>query len=84
MAYASSHKITEKPDYSGHFGDMDTNGDEVVDWKEFKEYFPHAEPKIFQEADGNNDQKIDHDEWHEFKELHDYGHKEGHGDKKHD
>ena len=75
-AAASSHKSDEKPDYSGHFGDMDTSGDQGVDWKEFKAYFPHAESQVFKEADGNRDQKIDHDEWHEFKEKHDYGHQE--------
>ena len=68
--------MTEKPDYSGHFGDMDTNMDEGVDWEEFKAYFLHAESKIFKKADVNSDQKIDHDEWHEFKELHGYDHKE--------
>lgn len=82
-AYASSHKMTEKPGYNGHFGDMDTNMDEGVDWKEFKAYFPHAVSKIFNEADGDSDQKIDHDEWHEFKDLHGYGHKEGHEHEKH-
>jgi hypothetical protein len=76
MAYSSSHKMTEKPDYSGHFGDMDTNMDEGVDWEEFKAYFLHAESKIFKKTDVNSDQKIDHDEWHEFKDLHGYGHKE--------
>ncbi len=75
-AGASSHQSTGKPDYSGHFGDMDTSGDEGVDWNEFKAYFPHAEPQVFKEADGNRDQKIDHDEWHEFKDKHGYGHKE--------
>ena len=81
--FSSSHKQTEKPDYSGHFGGMDTDMDEGVDWKEFKVYFPHAESKVFKAADGNSDQKIDHDEWHEFKDVHDYGHKEGQEHEKH-
>jgi hypothetical protein len=76
-ASASSHKTAEKPGYSGHYGDMDTSGDDGVDWKEFKAYFPHAETEIFKEVDDNKDEKIDHDEWHEFKEKHDYGHQEG-------
>lgn len=83
MANSSSHKMAEKPDYSGHFGDMDTNMDEGVDWEEFNSYFSHAEPEIFKKADGNNDQKIDHDEWHEFKDQHGYGHKEGLEHEKH-
>jgi len=39
-AYSSEQK--KKPDYSGHFGDMDTDGDDQVNWKEFKKYFSHA------------------------------------------
>ena len=30
-AYSSDQK---KPDYSGHFGDMDTDGDDQLNWKE--------------------------------------------------
>ena len=82
-ASGSSHKEAEKPDYSGHFGDMDTNVDDGVDWKEFKAYFPHAKAEVFKEADGDQDGKIDHDEWHEFKDQHGYGHKEGNTHEKH-
>ena len=70
-----AHDI-EKHDYSGHFGDMDNNGDDSVNWEEFKKYFPHAEKKVFIKADSNSDELIDHDEWHDFKEKHGYGHKE--------
>ena len=73
-AYSSDHK--KKYEYSGHFGDMDLDGDDSVDWKEFKNYFPHAKKDVFKKADGNNDGSIDHDEWHEFKDEHGYGHKE--------
>jgi len=61
-----------KPDYSGHFDDMDTNKDEFVTWDEFKAHFSFATPEVFKEADGDKDGKIDHDEWHEFKEKHGY------------
>ncbi len=70
--YSSDHK--KKHDYSGHFGDMDIDSDDQVNWKEFKEYFSHAEEHVFKKADGNNDGSIDHDEWHEFKEHHGYAH----------
>lgn len=62
--------------YSGHFGDMDKNGDEVIDWNEFKAYFPHADPRVFEQADGDHNAAIDHDEWHEFKDTRGYGHDE--------
>ena len=73
-SYSSDSK--KKPDYSGHFGDMDIDGDDQVNWKEFKKYFSHAEDQIFKKADKNNDELIDHDEWHEFKEAYGYDHKE--------
>jgi hypothetical protein len=67
-------------DYAGHFGDMDTNNDDLVNWDEFKAHFPHAEESVFKEIAGS-DSAIDHGEWHDFKEKHGYGHGEG---KKHD
>lgn len=72
-AYSSDQK---KPDYSGHFGDMDLDGDDQLNWKEFKQYFPHAEEDVFKKIDANNDALVDHDEWHEFKEAQGYEHKE--------
>jgi hypothetical protein len=56
--------------FNAHFGDMDTSGDDGVVWDEFKAYFPNAEPKVFEVIDQNRDSKIDHDEWHAFKEAH--------------
>ena len=69
-------------DYNGHFGDMDTDGDELVSWEEFKSYFAHAEKSVF---DGIDEGKaFDHDAWHDFKEKNGYGHIEGkvHDEKK--
>ena len=69
---APYHK-TPMPDpktFKAHFGDMDANGNDLVDWEEFKSYFPHAEPKVFAAIDNNGDNQIDHDEWHAFKEAH--------------
>ena len=70
----NGHDI-EKHDFSGHFGDMDADGDDSVNWEEFKKYFPHSEKKVFTKADTDSDGLIDHDEWHHFKENHGYGHK---------
>ena len=62
--------------YNAHFGDIDANGDEMVDTEEFKTFFPNAQPVIFNELDLNSDKNIDHDEWHQFKEAHGLKHKE--------
>lgn len=68
--FASSPK-----DYSGHFGDMDANKDKAVTWEEFSAFFPGAEKARFEEADSDKNGKIDHSEWHTFKDKHGYGHK---------
>jgi len=60
--------------YNSHFGDMDTNNDKGVTWEEFKAFFAQAEQEKFQEADMNKDGKIDHGEWHKFKDKYGYGH----------
>ncbi len=75
----SKHHNTDLPDpkgYNAHFGDMDSNQDDKVDWPEFKAYFPKADPKVFAAIDLNQDGSIDHDEWHRFKEAHGLKHKE--------
>jgi hypothetical protein len=56
--------------FNAHFGDMDANGDGLVTWDEFAAYFQNSEEKVFNAVDLNQDGKIDHDEWHEFKEAH--------------
>lgn len=73
--YASEakHHKTSMPNpasFNAHFGDMDIDGDDLVNWKELKSYFPQATPDIFKALDLNADTKVDHDEWHEFKEAH--------------
>ena len=62
--------------YNAHFGDMDTDGNEMVNWKEFNAFFKDADPKIFEALDLNRDKGVDHDEWHAFKEAHGLKHKE--------
>jgi hypothetical protein len=56
--------------YNAHFENMDSTKDGLVSWKEFKAYFPQAEPRVFSAIDINKDGFIDHDEWHKFKEAH--------------
>jgi hypothetical protein len=56
--------------FNAHFGDMDSDGNDLVSWDEFKAHFPHAEPKVFTAIDLNGDKALDHDEWHEFKAAH--------------
>lgn len=56
--------------FNAHFGDMDANGDGLVTWDEFAAYFQNSEEKVFNAVDLNQDGKIDHDEWHEYKEAH--------------
>lgn len=62
--------------FNAHFGDMDADSDEMVNWEEFKAFFPQAEPKVYAALDLNKDGFVDHDEWHEFKEAHGLKHKE--------
>ena len=80
-AYASGSKHHDKdlPDpksYNAHFGDMDSDGDEFVDWEEFKTYFPQSTENIFEALDLDGDNAIDHDEWHRFKAAHGLKHVE--------
>jgi hypothetical protein len=78
-ASQSQHHKENLPDpkgFNAHFADMDSDGDDLISWAEFKDYFPQAEPGIFKAIDLNGDGNIDHDEWHQFKEAHGLGHKE--------
>ena len=62
--------LPDPTSFNAHFGDMDTDGDDMVSWEEFKSYFPQATPDIFKTLDRDEDGQVDHDEWHEFKEAH--------------
>jgi len=73
-AYSSDHK--KKHSFNAHFGDMDTDGNDQLNWQEFKQYFPHADKQTFKEIDVDNDGVIDHDEWHDYKVSQGYKHKE--------
>ena len=62
--------LPDPASFNAHFGDMDLDGDDLVNWEEFKSYFPQATPEIYKTLDGNEDSQVDHDEWHAFKEAH--------------
>jgi ABC-type nickel/cobalt efflux system permease component RcnA len=62
--------------YNAHFGDMDANGDDLVNWEEFAAHFQNADQNVFDAINLNHDGNIDHDEWHEFKAAHGLKHKE--------
>jgi hypothetical protein len=63
--------------YDGHFGDMDTSGDDQVTWEEFHAHFPDADQADYTAMDANGDGTLDHDEWHAYKKSMGIGH--GHG-----
>ena len=52
------------------------NGDEMVNYEEFKAHFPQGNKGVFEALDLNRDGSVDHDEWHKFKEAHGLKHKE--------
>ena len=71
---------TDLPDpksYEAHFHEVDTNSDGMITWEEFKDYFPQAEPRVFDILDRNEDKVVDHDEWHEFEKAHGAKHQQG-------
>jgi len=48
---------------SREFGDMDANGDEIVDWEEYRFYFTYPDLRDFRQADLTKDGKIALFEW---------------------
>ena len=57
------------PRYQAAFADLDQNRDAVVEWREFKGYYPEGDPKAFLEADRNKDGDITPDEWRFYLET---------------
>ncbi|ACN16577.1 conserved hypothetical protein [Desulforapulum autotrophicum HRM2] len=53
-----------------NFSDMDTDGDDLLSFIEFKSAFPSSEQKAFDFLDSDKDGMLNHDEWHTFKEMH--------------
>ncbi len=62
--------LPDPKSFNAHFGDMDADGNDRVDWKEFQNHFPHAKPGVFTALDLNADGAVDHEEWHRFKKAH--------------
>ena len=56
--------------FNAHFGDMDLDGNDLVNWTEFKDQFPQGDENVFKAVDLNGDDYIYHEEWHKFKEAH--------------
>ncbi len=69
-------KMPDAKGFNAHFPDMDTDENDMIDWTEFKDHLPQADPGVFKAIDLNGDGNIDHDEWHQFKEAHGLKHKE--------
>ena len=56
-------------DYLGReFGDMDANGDEIVEWDEYRFYITYPDLKDFRQADLTKDGKIALFEWVTFQQ----------------
>ena len=68
--------MSDPKSFNAHFGDMDSNGDDLISQDEFKAYFPKAEPSVFETIDLNADNVLDHDEWHKFKAAHGLKHQD--------
>lgn len=56
--------------FSKPFSDMDTNGDDSLSFEEFKNVFPSTEEKGFKQLDNDQDGTLSHDEWYQFKKMH--------------
>ena len=74
--YHHGRPMPDPASFNAHFGDMDTDNDELVSWEEFQAYFPDANKHVYKALDLNQDGAVDHDEWHEFKEAHGLKHHE--------
>jgi len=75
----SPHHGSRLPDPAGfdaHFGDMDTDGDGFVTKAEFNAHFDNPDENVFKAVDLDENWRIDHDEWHAFKEAHGMKHHE--------
>ncbi|BBO87136.1 hypothetical protein DSCOOX_03160 [Desulfosarcina ovata subsp. ovata] len=62
---------------SGQFIQMDQNKDGSVSLEELQKSYPEMDEKSFKSADTNNDGKISHDEWYNFKDKPRKGQRQG-------
>ena len=69
-------ELQDPKNFNAHFPDLDSDGDDLVSWAEFKSYFPDADKNVFKALDLNGDASVDHEEWHAFKAAHKLEHYE--------
>ncbi|MFH2093608.1 MAG: EF-hand domain-containing protein [Pseudomonadota bacterium] len=65
-------KLPDPSGFNAHFGDMDADGNDLVTMEEFKSHFSGKANagKVFNAVDKDENNTLDHDEWHEFKAAH--------------
>jgi PBP1b-binding outer membrane lipoprotein LpoB len=57
------------PRYNAPFPEVDSNGDGVIEWQEFKTRYSDSDAKAFLEADRNKNGDITPEEWQFFIEM---------------
>ena len=70
---AGRYHKQELPDpqsFKADFGELDLDGNDLVNRTEFKDRFPQAEEKVFGAFDLNGDGYIDRKEWQKFMQAH--------------
>lgn len=76
LVYASSHNQDNNQSPGGHtmfnrhFSEMDADGDDNLNFKEFKQVFPSTEQKGFDTLDTDKNGSLSREEWHQFKAMH--------------
>jgi Ca2+-binding EF-hand superfamily protein len=74
--YASSHKQDNYQKSGGHgkfdrpFSEMDIDGDDSLNFTEFKQMFPSTEQQGFDTLDTDKNGGLSREEWHQFKAMH--------------
>lgn len=53
-----------------HFSDLDSDGNNALNLKEFKSRFPTSTEKSFTTLDEDGNGTLSHEEWRRFKEMH--------------
>lgn len=54
------------PRYDADFSALDANLDQIIEWHEFKAYYPTADPKAFLQADHDKNGAVTGEEWRFF------------------
>ncbi|MEX1302793.1 MAG: EF-hand domain-containing protein [Desulfotignum sp.] len=56
--------------FDRRFSDMDTDGDDSLNFTEFKQVFTSTEQQGFDRLDSDKNGSLSREEWHQFKEMH--------------